>query len=117
MAGASPVVASRIVAILSTFYFSLSSFPRPSFVHESKRAWTGHVLRAQIHNREPRVAHEIVHLAIQMTAPGERTPERRETILPFPDTSIRREPMLDKNERAVRLQHAPHLAERGCRIV
>src|SRR5919106_4128850 len=110
------MVANRICAMRSCIYlysFFVSGFPRPSFVHESKRARAGRVFCAQIRNREPRAAHEIVHLAIQMTAPGKRAPERRETILPFPDAGVGREPVLDKNEYAIRLQHAPHLAERG----
>ena len=46
---------------------------------------------------------------IQVTAAGKRAPERRQTILPFPDAGVGRESVLDKNERAARLQHAPHL--------
>src|SRR5213593_536783 len=65
---------------------------------------------------EPRPAHELLDVAVQVAAARDLPPDRVHPLLPRPHAVFRSEPMLDEQHPAGRCKYAPHLAQRAERI-
>lgn len=94
------------------FVSMASSGPCATFVHEGHRLGSSHVAGFDLRNHEAGVLDERTYRPIQMATATDAFPHRREAVLPFPNPFLRRLPVFDEHQLAVRLHHAAHLAKR-----
>src|SRR3989442_3457275 len=85
-------------------------------VEISERLRSAGVAALNLGDPKSGVTDQVVDLTIQVAAAGESPPRRIETALPTLYAWIRRPPMLDEDQPAPRLQHAPDLTERTARV-
>src|SRR6516225_6915593 len=89
---------------------------RPTLKHEGPWPRAFHIAGFDGINLKPGSTDQIVHLAIEVTAPTDPLPIRRQTMLPASNPNFRRQTMLDEKQSPARFENPPGLGERRDRI-
>src|SRR5215831_5374355 len=103
-----------MVTSASTTLFLLR---RPTLKHEGPWLRAFHIAGFDGINLKPGYPDQVVHLTIEVTAPTDPLPIRRQTMLPASNTNFRRQTVLDEKQSPTRLETPPHLDQRGGRIL
>src|SRR5215469_5595877 len=102
-----------MVTSASTTLFLLR---RPTLKHEGPWVRSFHIAGFDGINLKPGCPNQVVHLTIEVTAPTDPLPIRRQTMLPASNPNFRRQTVLDEKQSPAWLENPPHLDQRGDRI-
>src|SRR5258708_24126263 len=93
---------------------SVSSVPpRAAFIHERHRLRSGDIAGFDAVDAEATPFDHGTDRTVEVTAPADTPPGRRQPILPSAHALVGGQTVLDEQQLAARPQYAPHLGERG----